>query len=178
MNQSPCGHSVSATCERCVYDMVQTLAAGEGRQLTYTELNFVLTAALLRTDYADAQKVLDIFQRDFTPDELEQMLATRIERGSYDLALHAAHMARRPLAQIERDQVAIIGLRVYDNTHQAVQMAMQGLVSVAGLRILMDIAAQKSLRQTATFLRGKLDELVALAAPSEAPSAEVASATT
>ncbi|MEK7644767.1 MAG: hypothetical protein AAB391_00375 [Patescibacteria group bacterium] len=165
MNQNPCGHPVSATCERCTYDLATALAAGQNRQLTYEELNFVLVASLLRTDYVDARKVLDVFQRDFTASELEQMLATRVESGSYDLALHASHMAGRPLAQFEIDQVAIIGLRVHNNTHQVVQMAMQGLLSVAALKILVDIAVTKQLRQTAGFLRKKLDELEKLLAP-------------
>ncbi len=164
MNQSPCGHPVSATCDRCTYDLAKGIAAGEGRELTYEELNFVLVASLLRTDYVDCLKVLKIFDRDFFPAELEQMLATRVEGGSYDLALHASHMAGRPLAQIELDNVAIIGLRVHNNTHQAVQMAMQGLLSVAALRILIDTAANKQLRQTANFLRKKLAELAALTA--------------
>lgn len=167
MNQTPCGHDVAHTCNRCNFAKATSLAASENRALCYEELSFILTAAIARTDYADALSVLDIFRRDFTPNELEGMLATRIERGSYALASHAARMAGRKLAQFELDQVAIIGLRVHRDAHQAVEMAVQGLLSTAAIRILIDIATQKSLRQTREFLNGKLAELVGLTETSE-----------
>lgn len=171
MNQTPCGHDVAHTCQRCNFAKATSLAASENRALCHEELNLILTAAIARTDYTDALAVLDIFQRDFTPDELEGMLATRIQRGSYELATHAAKMAGRTLAQIELDQVAIIGLRVHRDAHQAVQMAVRGLLSTAAIRILFDIAAQKSLRQTREFLREKLTDLGALTDASETTTA-------
>lgn len=173
MNQTPCGHNVAHTCNRCNFAKATSLADSENRTLCYDELNLILTAAIARADYTDALSVLDIFERDFTQNELEGMLATRIQRGSYALASHAARMAGRSLAQFELDQVAIIGLRVHRDAHQAVQMAVQGLLSTAAIRILIDIATQKSLRQTREFLSGKLTELVALTEASEAAVAVV-----
>jgi|GEM_PF-2380973 len=164
MTTQPCGHGLEQVCDRCVYSLAQALAASQQRELTHTELNHIFSAAVARADYVDAQKVLDIFGgRDFTADELERMLAACIHRGSYDLASHAAKMAGRPLAQIEKDRVAIIGLRVHNDTNQAMQMALWGLLSSEAIMILIDVAMEKSLRQTATFLREQLATLKAMA---------------
>lgn len=156
MNNTLCGHSPLLFCDHCLFDRAKAKAQSEGHELTYDELNCVFTAAIARSSHAEAESVLNVFKREFTPAEHEEMIANAINRGWYDLARGAAEKAGRSLTQKEKDQSVIIGLQENDDNTQLVNLVSQGVVSKDGMNTLIKVCITKALPQTAQFLAEKV----------------------
>lgn len=128
-------------------------AESEQRQLTYAELQEILSMAIARTNYSDIALVLEEFTCDMLPaTTYEDMVTTRIARGDYGLARHAASMAGRELTQHECDKVAYFALLTNSDTAQVVQMVKMTKVSPAGIKALIDICLDRAWPQIAGFL--------------------------
>ncbi len=128
-------------------------AWNEQRQLTYDEIERVLSMAIARTDYGDIALVLEEFGCDMLPETAyEDMVKTRITMGDYGLARHAAQRAGRELTQAECDKVAYFALFTNEDTAQIAQLAKTGKLSPAGIKVLIPICLDRALPQIASCL--------------------------
>lgn len=157
MKANRCMHSFIQTCKSCRYVPVVEKARSEGREPTYEELQRILNMAIERTDYTEAQLVLDEFDRDLTSEELEIMILIRITRGHYDMACHAAKKAGRELTERERDIVLVNSLVFNNSTSEVVNAVSLGKVTPHGIRVLIEACLQKAMPQTAGFLAEKIN---------------------
>ncbi|MEN9524244.1 MAG: hypothetical protein RL536_313 [Candidatus Parcubacteria bacterium] len=152
-----CDHDPAFICAKCRYEVVRQKALlGDCRQPDYDELMCVLNAAIARTDYNEAGLVLTEFGRDFFDEELEDMIRIRIERGHYDLAHHAAEMARRVLSQEERDEAIKNELCLNDSTDVVRRAVGKGEISVETIQALFNICTVKALPNTAGILATRI----------------------
>lgn len=152
-----CLHPTNQVCNACDFDKASELANEKLRQLDYDELALILRMAIARTDYSAIASVLAEFGCDMLPQETyERMLQTRIMRGDYSLANHAAQIAGRELTPEECDRLAYNALYFNSDTGQIVRMLQMGKISPAGILSLITVCLDRALPQMAGALAEKI----------------------